>query len=132
MADPFFDTNVILYLFSSDGAKAASVEDIVAGGGCISVQVLNEFATVARRKLAMQWREIRDISAHLRALCRVVPLTVETHDEGVRLAEAMKIGVYDAMIVASALLARCDVLYTEDLQHGRTVERRLAIRNPFR
>jgi hypothetical protein len=52
VADAFFDTNVVLYLFSTDEANATAIEDIVAAGGCIGVQVLNEFATVARASLA--------------------------------------------------------------------------------
>ena len=55
-ADAFFDTNVVLYLFSADAAKADRAEALLAAGGLISVQVLNEFAAVARHKLGMTWR----------------------------------------------------------------------------
>ena len=60
-ADSFFDTNVLLYLLSTDGARADRAEALLASGGTISVQVLNEFASVASRKLAMSISEIREI-----------------------------------------------------------------------
>jgi predicted nucleic acid-binding protein len=52
-ADTLFDTNVLLYLLSEDATKADRAEKLVANGGVISVQVLNEFAAVASRKLGM-------------------------------------------------------------------------------
>jgi predicted nucleic acid-binding protein len=59
---PFFDTNVLLYLLSTD-AKADQAESLLAGGGVVSVQVLNEFVSVALRKLKMKWPELREILA---------------------------------------------------------------------
>jgi predicted nucleic acid-binding protein len=132
MAQPFFDTNILLYLVGSDPAKADRAEALLAGGGVISVQVLNEFASVASRKQRMPWPEIEDVLRSFRALCRVEPLTVESHDKALQLARDHAFSFYDAMIIASALGAQCDMLYTEDLQHGRRIDRTLAIRNPFR
>jgi predicted nucleic acid-binding protein len=132
MTGPFFDTNVLLYLIGSDPPKAALAEAMLGRGGTISVQVLNEFANVARRKQSMTWPEIGEALGSIRAICRVDPLTVDVHDAGLRLARTHGFALYDAMIVASAVLADCDVLYSEDLQHGRRVEGRLTIRNPFR
>jgi predicted nucleic acid-binding protein len=128
----FFDTNVLLYLLSGDAAKADRAEALIADGGTISVQVLNEFAAVASRKLGMAWPEIREILAELRAVCRVVPLDLETHEAGLSLAERRRLPVYDALIVASALRAGCRVLYSEDFQDGQRFEKQLTVRNPFR
>ena len=75
----FFDTNILLYLLSGDIEKAACVEAIVSKGGIISVQVLNEFASVASRKLGLSYAEIREFLVTIRAVCDVRPLTVETH-----------------------------------------------------
>lgn len=130
MADAFFDTNVLLYLLSQDAAKANRAEEIIASGGVISIQVLNEFAAVAVRKLALKIREIRDILSTVRALCSVSPVDIETHELGLDLAERYRFSIYDALIVAAALRARCRVLYTEDLHHDQKIER-LTIRNPF-
>lgn len=129
-ADAFFDTNVLLYLLSEDAEKAELAEALLAEGGVVSVQVLNEFAAVARRKRAMAFGEIRDVLATVRAVCPVVPLDLETHDLGLDLAERYRFSIYDGLILAAALRAGCHVLYTEDLQHGQTVGD-LTIRNPF-
>ena len=130
-AEVFFDTNVVLYLMSADEAKADRAENLIACGGVISVQVLNEFASVAVRKHALSYPEIRDALEPIRTVCKLTPLTAETHDLGLRLAERCGFSVYDAMIVAAALLAGCGILYSEDMQHGQRIENWLTLCNPF-
>ena len=127
----FIDTNVLLYLLSSDTDKADRAETILQAGGLISVQVLNEMASVARRKLTMPWKEISEVLDLIRSICHVEPLTVETHDRGRHIAERYKLNVYDAMIVASALFGECETLYSEDMQHGLLIDHQLRIYNPF-
>jgi predicted nucleic acid-binding protein len=127
----FFDTNVLLYLLSGDSAKADRAEQLLARGGMISVQVLNEFAAVTRGKFGMAWSEIGDILSSIRSFCKVVPLDVATHQKGMSLARRYGFSVYDAMIVSSALICGCGVLVTEDLNSGQKVEDRLIIYNPF-
>ena len=127
----FFDTNVVLYLLSADAAKADRAEDLLASGGTISVQVLNEFAAVARRKIRMSWPEIRETLTPIRAVCAVEPLSTATHDQATKISERYGLSVYDSLIVAAALLAGCKTLYSEDMQDGQIIERKLTIRNPF-
>jgi len=129
--EAFFDTNVLLYLLSGDDAKADRAEAVISQGGVISIQVLNEFTSVAARKLGMSYAEIRDVLDPIRLICRIEPLTLETHDLGLQIAERYGFSVYDALIVASALLGDCKILYTEDLQDGQSIEGRLVIGNPF-
>jgi predicted nucleic acid-binding protein len=129
--DGFFDTNVVLYLLSADTAKADRAEDLLTLGGTISVQVLNEFVAVASRKLRMSWLEIREVLAQIRAVCEVVPMTTETHEHALRIAERYGFSIYDALIVSAALLAGCKTLHSEDMQNGQVIERRLTVRNPF-
>ena len=129
-ADSFFDTNVLLYLLSKDAAKADRAEALLTSGGVVSVQVLNEFASVASRKLAMTIAEIREILSTIRAACAVMPLDSETHDLGLDMAERHRFSIYDALIVAAAVRAGCAILYTEDLQQGQIIEK-LQIQNPF-
>jgi predicted nucleic acid-binding protein len=129
--EDFFDTNVVLYLLSADPAKADRAEELLAIGGTISVQVLNEFVAVASRKLSMSWIEIREVLAQVRAVCVVKPVTIETHERALRLAERYGISIYDALIVSAALLANCKTLHSEDMQDGQVIERQLTIRNPF-
>jgi len=128
--DSFFDTNVLLYLLSKDAAKADRAEALLASGGVVSVQVLNEFASVASRKLAMTIPDIREILSTIRAVCIVKPLDIETHELGLDMAERLRFSIYDALIVAAAVRAGCAILYTEDLQQGQMIEK-LQIRNPF-
>ena len=130
-AKVFFDTNVLLYLLSEDEEKADRAEELLAGGGVISVQVLNEFATVASRKVGLSWSEIKDILHPIRAICEIEPLSLETHDRGIEIAERYGFSFFDAMIVAWALHAGCKVLYSEDLQHDQLIANRLRVRNPF-
>ena len=130
-AEVFLDTNILLYLLSGDRVKADRAEALIAAGGVISVQVLNEFASVASRKLRLPWAEIREILDTVRRLCRVEPIRVETHDRGLSLAQRYGFSVYDSMILAAALLAGCKVLYTEDLQDGQEIDGQLTVRNPF-
>jgi predicted nucleic acid-binding protein len=130
-SDRFVDTNVLLYLLSADNAKADRAEATLAGGGVLSVQVLNEFAAVASRKLRMSIPEIREMLTTIRAVCRVVPISEETHDLGLHVAERYRLSIYDSMVVASALMSGCSELLSEDLQHGQRIEDQLVIRNPF-
>ncbi len=127
----FIDTNILLYLLSSDTDKADRAEIIVQAGGLISVQVLNEIANVAHRKLAMSWIEINEVLALIQSMCPTKPLTIETHDRGKLIAERYGLSVYDAMIVAAALLAGCETLYSEDMQDGQLISHQLRICNPF-
>lgn len=130
-AERFLDTNVLLYLLSADEAKADCAEDLLAAGGTVSVQILNEFAAVSTRKLGLSIVEAREMLATVRAVCNVVALTVETHDKGMELAERYGLSIYDALIAASALLAGCRELVTEDLQTGQILDGHLTVRNPF-
>ena len=129
--EAFFDTNLLLYLLSDDRVKADRAEALIAAGGVISVQVLNEFASVASRKLHMPWTEVREILDIVRRLCQVEPILVETHDRGLAVARRYGFSVYDSMILASALLAGCEILYSEDLQDGQRIDGQLTVRNPF-
>lgn len=132
MPGSFFDTNVLVYIASHDSAKADRAEAAIVAGGAISVQVLNEFANVARRKMQMSWTEINALLETLRSLLTVHPLTLEIHDAGLALAERYGLSTYDAMIAASALHADCDTLWSEDMQHGLVLGERLRIVDPFR
>ena len=132
MPASFFDTNVLVYIASGDTAKADRAETTLAAGGAISVQVLNELANVARRKMQMSWADTHALLTMLRALLTVHPLTLEIHETGLGLAERYGLSTYDAMIVASALHAGCDTLWSEDMQHGMALDQGLRIINPFR
>lgn len=128
----FFDTNVLVYLASGDPVKADQAERVIGAGGAISVQVLNEVANVARRKMQLSWTETHAFLNMVRNVLTIHALTVETHEIGLRLAEKYRLSIYDAMIAASALQAGCDTLWSEDMKHGLAVDGILRILNPFR
>ena len=132
MPGSFFDTNVLVYIASGDRVKADKAEALLDAGGAISVQVLNELTNVGRRKMRMSWHDTHAFLSLMRDLLTVHPVTVNTHEIGLRLAERYNLSIYDAMIAASALHAECDTLWSEDMQHGLAIEGRLRIVNPFR
>lgn len=130
MSGEFVDTNVVLYLLD-EGPKADRAEGVLAGRPRISVQVLNETTVNCRRKAGLSWQETGAFLAGIQALCVVEDLTVQTHEVGRALAERYGFSIYDAMIVASALIAGCTTLYTEDMHAGLLVEGQLRVINPF-
>lgn len=128
---PFFDTNILLYAFQ-EGGKQQRAQQVMSGGGVISAQVLNEFSNVALRKFSRSWDDVADAIATLRLrFPDIVPLTTETHAAAMSLVRTHRFSFYDALILASARLAECDVLYSEDLQHGQKMGG-LVVKNPFR
>ena len=129
----FFDTNVFVYAIIQDDRRSDRAEELIAEGGKVSVQVLSEFAAVARKKTKMPWIEIRLALDSIKALCPdPLPVTIDTHKEALAIAEKYGYRIYDALMVASALEARCAILYSEDMQDGQVIDRQLTIRNPFR
>ena len=127
----FLDTNVLIYAFTQD-ARADAAEALLAQGCDISVQVLNEFANVARRKLDFDWAQLGEALEAIASLCNAVhPLDLATHKEAMRLAECYGFWVFDALIVASALRAGCSLIYSEDMHDGLIVDGGLTIINPF-
>ena len=96
------------------------------------MQVLNEAANFARRKMAMDWRETRQFLASLRDLLVVAPLTAETHALGLDFAERYTLSIYDAMIAAAATLAGCALLWSRDMQDGMRIGDKLRVANPFK
>ena len=126
-----FDSNIVLYLASEDLLKSDRAQELVAEGGTISVQVLNEIANISRRKMGLSWAETRNFLLMIRRLLKVEPMTIEIHDVGISLAERYQLPVYDSMIVSAALSAECDTLLSEDLQDGLLINGRLRVHNPF-
>jgi len=128
----FFDTTTLIYSISDGDPRAAVAENLLAAGGHLNVQVLNEFTAVARRKLKMSWEEVNEALAAVRALCEPpAPLTVGTHEAALAIAARYGYGIYDALILAAALETGCNLLLSEDMQDGQQIEG-LTIRNPFR
>jgi predicted nucleic acid-binding protein len=130
-AKPFLDTNVLIYAFASNDARKEKAEALLAAGGSISVQVLNEFVNVSRRKQGRNWDEVVEALEIVTTLLDAPrPLTLETHEAAITIARAHGFSFYDSLMVAAAVQAECSILYTEDLQHGHKIGQ-LTITNPF-
>jgi predicted nucleic acid-binding protein len=132
MPGEFLDSNILVYAFTTD-ARAAAAQTLLGRGCVISIQGLNEFTNVARRKLGMTWEEVREALAAMRTVCSAIrPMDIETHDDALRIAERHGYTFFDALVIAAALRAGSDVLWSEDMQHGMVIDDRLRIANPFR
>jgi predicted nucleic acid-binding protein len=128
----FFDTHILVYAFAADDPRSIRAESLIAEGGAIGMQVLNEFTIVTRRKLRWHWNQIEASLAVIDDLRGpVAPLTAAIHARAVVLARDHELSAFDALIVAAALDAGCQLLFSEDLQHGQKFGP-LTVENPFR
>jgi len=128
----FFDTNVLIYALAENDPRNGQAEELLARGGVLSVQILNEFVSVAQRKILMSWSEITEALSAIRLLCpSPLPITVETHEAALQIAEKYGYGIYDALVIAAAIEAGCATLYSEDLHDGQTINGQVTLRNLF-
>ena len=139
MSDRFFlDTNIFVYSFDQSApAKARKATELIRDAlttqkGVVSYQVVQEFFNVALRRFSQPMHAV-DAGQYLSTVFR--PL-LGVHSSQAIYAEALFLHAqsglswYDSLIVSAAIQARCDLLYTEDLQHGQRFGT-LQIRNPF-
>ena len=131
-ARDFLDTNVLIYAVAKNDPRASKAEALLASGAGVSVQSLNEFVSVARRKLGMSWKEVKEF---VDLICILypdpVPISLDTHRGALAIAEKYGYSIYDALVASAALETGCKTLYSEDLQDGQIINRQLTIRNPF-
>jgi len=125
----FFDTNVLLYTLTV-GAKAETAYEIMGLGGYISVQVLNEFVNVSRKRYKLSWDHIEIMLGILRETMIVSSVTLDVHEAAIIIAAQTGYTIYDSSILAAAKIAGCDVVFSEDMQHGQAVMG-VTIVNPF-
>ncbi len=116
----FIDTNVLVYWVDAS-SRADRVEALLAQDAVISVQVLNEFANVLRKKRGMSWQDIAALSSLLQSVCEVHSLSARTHQIALALTQRYALSLYDANIVAAAGLSGCALLYSEDMQDGLNI-----------
>ena len=128
----FADTNVVVYMLDADPDKRRTATAVMRARPTISVQVVNEFLSVALSKMKLPKATAYRLAGILMRQCEVFDLTVETVRHAIDLGERHSLSHWDALIVASALDADCDTLYSEDLQDGQVFEERLKVSNPFR
>jgi predicted nucleic acid-binding protein len=135
----FLDTNIFVYaLLASEPLKKqralALVEQALANRrGCISYQVIQEFANVSTRKFAQRFtiEQCKEfIDAAMQPLNRVASSPVLLN-AALDLQEQTRYSFYDSLVIAAALQAQAEVLYSEDLQHNQLLGGSLRVINPF-
>lgn len=129
----FIDTNVLIYGYSEDepDKRQRAIDCVRSGEAWISTQVLNETINVLKRKFSLSYSQIRDAVQELSEGFPIVLVSVNTIEMALNLAERYQYSYFDSLILASALEAGCQILYSEDLQHGQRIENQLMIINPF-
>ncbi|EWY38715.1 pilus biogenesis protein [Skermanella stibiiresistens SB22] len=132
MAGEFLDTNILIYAFTDD-PRSRKAQELLGKGCVIGVQVLNEFANVARRKLGMTWEELREALSSIQIVCpTVLPMDLQVHNDALAIAERYGFSIFDSLMIASALRGGCGILWSEDMRDGMVIDGRLRIVNPFR
>ena len=135
----FSDTDIFVYAFlATEARKRETAINLVetslgTGQGCVSYQVIQEFVNVARKKFAV--RMTADdckafIDAALQPMNRVASSTALIH-AALDVQDELRYSFYDSLVIAAALQAGADTLYSEDLQHWQLVRGVLRIVNPF-
>jgi predicted nucleic acid-binding protein len=128
----FADTNIIVYAQSDDDTKTATAIKLLEAGPVISAQVVNETVATLTRKYGFSLPDAHQVATSLLVACEVVPVDAATIREAIRLTTRYQLSHWDSLIVSAALLAGCDTLHSEDMQHGLVIEERLTVVNPFK
>jgi predicted nucleic acid-binding protein len=129
----FIDTNVLIYGYSDDepDKRQRAIDCVRSGEAWISTQVLNETINVLKRKFSLSYSQIREAVQELSEGFPIVLVSVNTIEMALNLAERYQYSYFDSLILASALEAGCQILYSEDLHDGQRIENQLMIINPF-
>lgn len=127
----FVDTNVVAYAFGEDAAKKAKARSLLANHPTISTQVVNEFLNVCRVKLKIGVATRHRLAEELMAGCDVVTVNPAVVQKAMDIEAQYNLNFWDCLIIATAYLAGCDTLYSEDIQDGQVFEERLTVINPF-
>jgi len=127
----FADTNIAVYALDADPARRAKAFALMRRHPVISIQVVNEFLNVLTGKQRVPRDVANRYARILLRRCQVVPVTAQVVETALQIGESYQCSHWDALIIAAALLAGCNTLYSEDLQDGQVFEGRLTVRNPF-
>jgi predicted nucleic acid-binding protein len=127
----FADTNLFIYAESKDQHKAACALAIIQNSPVVSSQVINETVSVLTRKHGFLLSEAHEIAESLLDLCEVVAVDANTIRKAIDLAKRYSLSHWDSLIIAAALLANCQTLFSEDMQHGQVFDKQLTVVNPF-
>ena len=134
----FLDTKIAIYCFDDTAPlKQSRAKDLMAHGassgmGVVSYQVLQEFCNVASasKRLALSAEQTMAFASLLLAPMNQVEPSLALLTAALKIKADVGYSFYDSLIVAAAVQAGCQVLYSEDMQHGQLVAG-LRLVNPF-
>lgn len=127
----FADTNIVEYAVGQDSDKRTKARQILAQGVIVSSQVIKETVSVLTPKQGANLVAAHEVAESLLELCEVAPVDESTIREAIRLVRRYKLSHWDSLIVVAALLAGCEKLYSQDMQHGQVFDNQLKVINPF-
>ncbi|MGZ4956247.1 MAG: PIN domain-containing protein [Methylobacter sp.] len=130
----FFDTNVLVYLYSIDEPEkqqAALKQIEVNENRWISTQVLSELSNTLRKKFNLEYSNIANVVTEIQQSFQVITVKPDTIEHALQLAQTYRYSYYDSLILAAALEKTCCVLYSEDMQNQQIIDQQLTIVNPF-
>jgi predicted nucleic acid-binding protein len=140
MSKSFIDSNIWIYALIESKEEEAKRDKIIAfleelknkSRILISVQVLNEFHWILKRKYNIDEIEIREkVTNGILKIVSVVPLDLKNYKTAYKIRDNYSFSYWDSLIIASALEKGCDTLYSEDMQHNLVIENKLTIKNPL-
>jgi len=111
--------------------KRLIARDFFKENPVVSSQVISEYLNVMKRIFKMQKLELMQLCSIWLEKCYVQPVILSTIKLAQDLVSKYDFQVFDGIIVAAALEADCDILYSEDMQNGQIIEDILKIVNPF-
>lgn len=129
----FLDTNVLIYCYTATEPEKQSKATAVANlpSVVISTQVLKELINILRKKFDLDWSNIRSVLDEVERNFEVHTNTTSSVKEACLIAERYGFSFYDSLIIVAALESDCTVLYSEDLQNGQVIEKKLTVINPI-
>jgi predicted nucleic acid-binding protein len=133
MMHVFCDTNILIYAYSTTEPFKADVANRVLfeQHSFVSTQVINEFINTCYRKQRLPDHQVAQAVSEIIQCFQVVSFSVATQIKALNIKERYRLQYYDSLIIATALENDCNVLYSEDMQHGLVIDQRLRIVNPF-
>ena len=128
------DTNILIYNhFLENERKRAISQELLLKSPFISTQTISEYLNTMKRllKSVATKADLMDLCAEWMSQCVICPIDIATVKLAKQLIQRYDFQLFDSIIVASALEADCEILYSEDMQHNMKVNKQLKIFNPF-
>lgn len=129
----FIDTNILIYSYSNEEEKKEKAVNLIKqNDSIISLQVLNEFVNVLKKKFGQIEKDILKAIEEIESSLIIWDFNIDLIKRAIILSERYLYSYFDCLIIASALDSGCSILYTEDMQHSQLIHNKLRILNPFR